>query len=153
MVLPLIILILIGTIEFGLALADLISVRQGTRDATRNAVVANYGDFTPGCTLTGGIVNLETQKVMCSAKNEIDRDQSRVAVKVVFPDLTKTPPPDDSSFLVCTEFQHRSPTGMFGFLLNSKVSQTQVSMRIEQDLTVVDAEEETSLSGSWAWCS
>ena len=64
MVLPLIILILIGTIEFGLALADLISVRQGTRDATRNAVVANYGDFTPGCTLTGGIVNLETQKVM-----------------------------------------------------------------------------------------
>ena len=46
MVLPLVIIILIGTFEFGLAMSDLISVRQGTRDATRSAVVANYGSDT-----------------------------------------------------------------------------------------------------------
>ncbi len=148
---PLIIVILLGTVEFGIALADLISVRQGTRDATRNAVVDNYGSDT-SCTLTGTITNDESKKIMCEAKNEIDRDESRVRVKLVFPD-GGNPPPDDNSLLVCTEFNHRSPTGMFSLLLNSKVSNTQVSMRVEQDLSAVDAEEETSLSGSWAWCA
>lgn len=151
-VVPLIIVILLGTVEFGIALADLISVRQGTRDATRNAVVDNYGaDLS--CTLTGTITNDESKKVICETKNEIDRDESRVRVKLVFPDGGKTAPPDDNSLLVCTEFRHRSPTGFFGLLLNSKVSKTQVAMRVEQDLSAVDAEEETSLSGSWAWCA
>ena len=61
MVLPLIIVILIGTVEFGLSLADLISVRQGTRDATRNAVVANYGQRLPGNTLT--VIDLVAMRV------------------------------------------------------------------------------------------
>ena len=148
MVIPLIIVILIGTIEFGPALADLISVRQGTRDGTRNAVVDNYGTDT-SCTIT----NDESKKVICETKKEIDRDESRVRVNLSFPDGAKTAPPNDNSLLVCTEFQHRSPTGMFGFLLDSKVSQTRVSMRVEQDLSAVDAEFETSLSGSWAWCT
>ena len=156
MVIPLIMVILIGTVEFGLSLADLISVRQGTRDAARNAVVDNYGTVTAAdaaCTLTGTVTNVESQKIMCNAKEEIDRDQTRVRIKVLFPDAGKTAPPDDNSLQVCTEFLHRSPTGMFAFLLNNTVSNTQVTMRIEQDLTAVDAEEETSLSGSWAWCT
>ena len=152
MVIPLIMVILIGTVEFGLSLADRISVRQGTRDTARNAVVDNYGTDT-GCTLAGVINNDETKKIMCNAKDEIDRDQTRVRIKVLFPDAGKTAPPDDNSLQVCTEFLHRSPTGMFAFLLNNTVSNTQVTMRIEQDLTAVDAEEETSLSGSWAWCT
>ena len=152
MVLPLIVVILIGTVEFGLSLADLIAVRQGTRDATRNAVVDNYGSDTV-CTITGTVSNDESKKIICETKNEIGRPEARVRVKLAFPDGGKTPPPDDNSLLVCAEFTHRSPTGMFGFLLNGKVSQTRVSMRVEQDLSAVDAAEETSLSGSWTWCS
>jgi hypothetical protein len=151
-VLPLILVILIGTVEFGLSLADLISVRQGTRDATRNAVVNNYGSDTV-CGIVGTVTNDETKKIICGTKNEIDRPEARVRVKVAFPDGGKTPPPDDNSLLVCAEFRHRSPTGMFGFLLNNRISTTRVSMRVEQDLSAVDAGEETSLSGSWAWCS
>ena len=152
MVLPLIVVILIGTVEFGLSLADLISVRQGTRDATRNAVVDNYGSDTV-CTITGTVTNDETKKVICGTKNEIDRPESRVRVKISFPDAGKSPPPDDNSLLVCAEFIHKSPTGMFAFLLDSRVSTTRVSMRIEQDLSAIDAGEETALSGSWAWCA
>lgn len=154
MVIPLIIVILIGTIEFGLSLADLISVRQGVRDGTRNAVVDNYGTDT-SCGLTGAAATAVdgSKTVICGTKNEIARPESRVAVKLTFPDTDKTPQPDDNSLLVCAEFQHRSPTGMFGFILDSRVSTTRVSMRIEQDLSAVDAVEETSLSGSWAWCS
>ena len=152
MVLPLIIVILIGTVEFGLSLADLISVRQGTRDATRNAVVDNYGSDEV-CDLTGlSTANVETKKIVCEAKNEIDRDETRIRVMIAFPDGGQTAPPDDNSLLVCTEFEHQSITGMFSFLLDDKVSNTQVTMRVEQDLTAVEAGSETSLSGSWAWC-
>jgi hypothetical protein len=152
MVLPLIIVILIGTIEFGLSLADLISVRQGTRDAARVTVVNNYGTDA-SCTLASATGNTETQKVMCKAKTEIDRPEDRVRIKLAFPDGGKTAPPDDNSLLVCAEFQHRSITGMFGFLLNNKVSKTQVNMRVEQDLSTLDAGEETALSGDWSWCA
>lgn len=154
MVLPLIIIILIGTFEFGLAMSDLISVRQGTRDAARSAVVATYGSDM-SCTLDVSLANPgndETRKIMCDAKDEIRREEGRVRVKVAFPDGGQTPPPDDNSFLICVEYQHNSPTGMFAVLLDNRVSETQVVMRVEQDLTGVDAGEETSLSGSWAWC-
>lgn len=147
-----IIVILIGTVEFGLSLADLISVRQGTRDATRNAVVANYGSDEV-CDLTGlSTANVETKKIICNAKNEIDREETRIRVMIAFPDGGAAPPPADNSLLVCTEFEHHSITGMFAFLLDDRVSNTQVTMRVEQDLTAVDAGQETSLSGDWTWC-
>ena len=96
--------------------------------------------------------NDETTKIICDTKDEIAQDESRVRVKLAFPDGGATPPPDDNSLLVCVEYRHASPTGMFGALLDNRVSKTQVVMRIEQDLTAVTADEETSLSGSWAWC-
>jgi hypothetical protein len=154
MVLPLILVILIGTFEFGLSMSNLISVRQGVRDTARSAVVATY-DGDTSCTLelsVGNPGNVETQKVMCDAKNQIRQDEARVRIKLAFPDGAKTPPPDDNSLLICAEYKHNSPTGMFGSLLNNRVSKTQVVMRVEQDLTAVGAGEETSLSGSWAWC-
>ena len=64
MVLPLIVVILIGTVEFGLSLADLIAVRQGTRDATRNAVVDNYGSDTV-CTITGTVGSGSSPSMRC----------------------------------------------------------------------------------------
>jgi Flp pilus assembly protein TadG len=53
LVIPLFLLVLFGIIDFGLALNDYNSVRQGVREGAREGVVGEFGATCTG-SLTGG---------------------------------------------------------------------------------------------------
>lgn len=152
LVLPVLAILLLGTIDFALVLSEIIQFRHGVRDAARATVVDEYGN--EACTLTGyGGANAETAKVLCRVHAESLGAGDAVRVNLSFPDGGKTGPPDDNSVRVCAELQLRSQTGFFDSFLDGRVSRSEVTMRIEQDLTPVDAGTETSLENDWSWCS
>ena len=56
---------------------------------------------------------------------------------------------------VCTEYRQTSMSGVLGPFINGKVAKSIAALRIEKDDTapVITAAAETSLSGSWSWCT
>ena len=83
LVLPIIMMVLFGVIEFGATYNNFISLRDGTRNAARSASVGNFGTTT-SCDLTGaGEASTNVQRLMCLTKEQIGLDTSKLRVKVV----------------------------------------------------------------------
>ncbi len=141
---PLFVLLVMGTIDFAIVFNDYNSVRQGVREGARQAVVADWD--LGGCT-TG----TSTARVVCLTKQRIDLDASRVRVRV---QLGSTYEPGNE-LTVCAMYRLESTTSFFSALLDDRVVTSSISMRIEQ----VDADAplttggDTALTGEdWAWC-
>jgi TadE-like protein len=144
LVVPLFVLLVMGTIDFAIVFNDYNSVRQGVREGARQAVVADWD--LGGCT-TGS----STARVVCLTKERIDLDASRVRVRV---QLGSTYEPGNE-LTVCAMYQLESTTSFFSALLDDRVVTSSISMRIEQ----VDADAplttggDAALSGQdWSWC-
>ena len=86
LILPVVLLILVGIIEFGSVYSKIISMRQGIREAGRQGSVANWGS-TSSCGLTGvpGTTSDDIKKLMCQAKDQAGVGDG-VRVKIVFAD-------------------------------------------------------------------
>src|SRR3954465_14760230 len=70
-VFPLLALIVFGVIQFGSTYNNYEAVRQGVRDAARQAVVGDDGSST-SCGLTGlSTANTQTRELMCLTKSLI----------------------------------------------------------------------------------
>ena len=144
MILPLVIILFMGIIDFGLAIADFNSLRQGNREAVRRAVVGDVGDTT-GCA-TGE--PSDTDKLVCLTKEKTGLDASKVKVKVVFDENYV----EGDALILCTQYPLHSITGFFGWALNDKVVHAQVDMRIEKDSLSDFGEYPEPGGGSWDWC-
>jgi hypothetical protein len=152
LVVPLVCALLFGVIEFGLIWSNQISFRQGVREADRAGIVANFGP-TASCSLhgsTGATANI--QKLMCTTKNRIGMDPTKVYVMVAF----------DSSYaagqgvIVCAQSPIKSLTGLFSPVLNGRFYRTKVEMNLEQvsgSSEVGGAEDVSGIGGSWSWCT
>ena len=85
LILPVLLLILVGIIEFGSIYSKVISMRQGVREAGRQGSVANFGTVPPTCTLNGvpfGVSD-EIQALICMAKDQAGvGDSARFKVRV-----------------------------------------------------------------------
>jgi hypothetical protein len=83
-ILPLFLAIVFGVIEFGITYNNLITIRQGTREAARQGAVGNFGSTT-SCSLTGlsGSPSTDIQKLMCLAKQQIGLSYANTRVKVM----------------------------------------------------------------------
>ena len=144
LVLPLFLLLVLGTIDFAMTLNDYNSVRQGVREGARQVVVADWSldDCTSGTS---------SQRAQCVTDRRIDLDPARTRTRI---QLEGTYEPGEQ-VTVCSMYQARSVTGMFGFLLDSVVLRSRITMRIEQ----IDDEAPLTTSSSaafpgedWSWC-
>ena len=142
-VLPIILIIVFGMIDFGFVMTDSSSVNQGTRDAARSGIVAEVGSDT-SCTITGASPSGDTEKLVCLAKDRIGLDDSDIRMKLIVGGSGDA----GDALVVCTQFPGSSRTGFFfGFLLNDKVLKSRTNMRIEQAGSLASVEETAVDSG------
>jgi hypothetical protein len=144
LVVPIFVLLVMGTIDFGMTFNDYNSVRQGVREGARQVVVA---DWTAGSCTSGTSV----QRAACITKDRIGLDAARTRVRI---DVVDSYEPGDP-ISVCAMYQARSVTGFFSAILDNKVLTSHITMRIEQidDAAPVADYSEAPLSGeSWSWC-
>jgi hypothetical protein len=153
MVLPLVLLLIMGMIDFGFGLSNLNSMRHGTREAVRRAVVADVGS-DPTCVIAGTPAGA-TKNLVCQVKNKTGLDESRLRVKIVL----DTSHAEGEGLILCTQHSLESITGLFSGLLNDKTVHTEVHMRVEKtksegaDVSIVAFEEAAPAGSDWLWCN
>jgi Flp pilus assembly protein TadG len=152
LVVPLVLTLLFGVIEFGVVWSNQIAIRQGVREGARSGVVANFGTTT-SCSLHGSTgASTDVQKLMCTTKNRIGIDPSKVYVMVAFDSSYAT----GQGMIVCAQGPITSVTGLFAPLLNGKFYRTKVEMNVEQvsgSNETGGAENVSGIGGSWSWCT
>lgn len=151
-VLPILVTLVFGIVEFGISYNNYISLRQGAREGARMAVVGNFGTNNT-CTMTGSTPASDTKLLACLTKDRIGTlDASTVRFKLAFPDTAGTYTTGDR-VRICAQYKLSSATGfpLFSAFMNNKKLSTKVDMRIEQvpSGSNLSAYEETSLTGSW----
>ena len=119
-VIPLLLLLVFGIIEWGIFINRDIALTDGTREAGRQAVVALYGGGVTSCAS-----GTPTNQLVCLAKNRIG--VNGVAVWVIAP-ATNTV---GSAFAVCATYKTTPITGLTALFL-PKYIHTETVMRVEQ---------------------
>ena len=131
--LPLVVLLTFGIIEFGIAFNDFISVRNGTREGARLGVVDDVKN-APSCPISGvpyippptPINSLDaTKALICKTKSRIDLDKTQIRVKVSF---TGTQTVGDN-LTICATYPVSSLSGQ---VLGNGTLTSRVTMRLEQ---------------------
>jgi hypothetical protein len=172
-VMPVLIIILLGIIDFGFAFNSYISLRQGTRETGRQMVVSTTPKPTSGswsCPVTGlpgvdatavaGTANADIYDLICYAKSRIGLDPSSVRVSLFWdkPFTPNTVATATDSVVVCTQYPLNSITGIFSPMLNGTIINAKTEIRIEQPsadiiTTTADPMQETALSTWPASCT
>lgn len=144
LVLPVFLMLVMGTIDFALTFNDYNSVRQGVREGARQVVVADWD--LPGCT-TG----TSSQRAQCVTTSRIDLDPARTRTRIQI----ETAYEPGEQMTVCSMYQARSTTGMFAVLLDPVVLRSRITMRIEQidDVAPLTTTSAAAFPGQdWSWC-
>jgi hypothetical protein len=156
LVLPILVLILFGIIDYGLWFSNSLDSRSGLEAATRRAVVANFADCTKPTDVVGSPSDHVLQ-IMCMVKDATGAVTGDTYVKVVLP--TDPAPPNNQGWIVdqpLTVCQTIVVKGLTGYvpLPRSGVIRTQSVMQIEQDTGQPETGgEEVLPSGlDWSWC-
>jgi hypothetical protein len=125
-VIPILLLLVFGIVEFGFLFYRQIGINQGVREAARAAVVNNYA--SSGCSGSAAA------QIACLADNRSGVSGTKSYVHVEQAGHTGV----GDSITVCSDYPESSITGiMSGFLPNHLTSK--VTMRLEQALpTLVD---------------
>jgi Flp pilus assembly protein TadG len=148
LVVPVLLMILFGIVDYGLFFNNSLSVKQGVREAARQGVVANYGS---ACSMTWSTPpSVDIQKLGCAVVDRTSAVTGTPYVKVRLPDgWTK-----GKSLIVCEMVKTSGVTGLTP-LPSSGIVTSKVEMSIEK-ATVGQVEaggEQTPPSGaSWSWC-
>ena len=148
LVVPVLLLILFGIVDYGLFFNNSLSVKQGVREAARQGVVASYGS---SCSMTWSTVpSANMQKLGCTVVDRTSAVTGTSYVKVRLPNgWTK-----GKSLIVCEMVKTEGVTGLTP-LPGSGIVTSKVEMSIEK-ATVGQVEtggEQSPPSGaSWSWC-
>lgn len=141
LVLPMLLLLVFGMIDFGVNLSDQISVREGVREGVRQAVVD-----APGAESIAEVVALTKERIG-------DVKGTRVYVD---PQATDGADAGDrgSNLTVCAYVPMRSVSGLYSPVLDGRYLWSKVTMRVEQDLGYSTPGGDPAPSGeSWARCT
>jgi TadE-like protein len=148
LVVPVLLMILFGIMDYGLLFSNSLSVKQGVREAARQGIVANYGN---PCAMTWSTPpSANIAKLGCTV---VDRTSSLTGtpyVKIELPNgWTKGKP-----LIVCEMVKTAGLTGLTPMPSSGLVT-SKVQMSIEQ-ATVGQVEsggEQAPPAGaSWSWC-
>ncbi len=176
MVVPLLVALLMGVVDFAVVFSEKIDLRQGVREASWNGSRTIFGSRQP-CPLTGftgsgfAAADANAQRVMCMAKRRADLDPTTMRTKVVIFDIdtdTTFTTGDPASYfvpghgiLVCAMRSTRSTTRFYAGLLDGGVQRTRLSnviLRKDDGGTpptptpVASAEESPLPAHDWSWC-
>ena len=158
-ILPIFLLLVFGVIQFGITYNNLITLRQGTREAARQGAVGNFGSTT-SCSLTGvsGSPSSDIQKLMCLTKQQVGLSFANTRVKVMSgsADFTSSGSfQKGEAIIVCVEYPVDAMAKFVTPVLGSAVLKTKTSMRIETSYSTTETGgQETALSGgNWGWCT
>ncbi len=153
LILPLLLLILVGILEFGAVYNKVISMRQGVREAGRQGSVANFGNAS--CPVTAGqTADQNRDDLICVVKDQAGVGE-QVKVHVAF----ETSYVAGNGVVICAVYPLQSLTGLFQPFLNGRYSKTRAQFRIE---TVPDPPAAGLSSGgadtdptgaAWGWCT
>jgi Flp pilus assembly protein TadG len=145
LILPVLVLLLFGMIDFGFIYNDYLQVRQGVRDGARQGAVANFGTVNAGCNqsfIPSGTTSTQAQSLICTTRGLIGLDQNKMRIAVCVAnnaatDCDTSVPPNPSyaagnKLVVCGMYPATSRTGFLKNFLNNGVVTTRVVIRIEQ---------------------
>jgi hypothetical protein len=141
-VVPLVLLLVFGIIEWGVFLSRRIDITQGVREAGRQGAVANFNGGLASCTGT------PTDQLVCLAKARIG--VSGVAVHVIAPASNTV----GSAFAVCATLKTTSITGLMQAVLPG-YAKTETTMRLEQAPTngLTTGGDPDPEGNNWASCA
>jgi Flp pilus assembly protein TadG len=142
-VLPFVISLLFGIIDYGSVFNDWIAVRQGGRDALRQALTNTNPSASASCSAHGTIPTGDATTMMCFTKDRVGLDASKTYVKFFF----TTPYTIGNPVKVCVLYQTSSLSGAYGSILNGRFLTTQVESLIEQSQSSFVPFEETLPAG------
>ncbi len=148
LVVPVLLLLVFGIIEYGLWFSDSLAARQGVREAARQGVVGNFG--TKDCTLTGASGDANSLALMCTAQDRIGGITGDPAVMVSAPEGWARGKP----LIVCSQMK-AGITGGIVPLPSNRIIRSEVEMSIELTTpgTPFSGGAETAPAGSdWSWC-
>jgi hypothetical protein len=148
LVVPVLLLLVFGIIEYGLWFSDSLSARQGVREAARQGVVGNFG--TESCDLTGASGDANAQALMCTAQNRIGGLTGDPAIMVAAPEGWARGKP----LVVCSQMK-AGITGGIVPLPNDQIIRTEVEMAIEltpPSTTMTQGSETPPAGADWSWC-
>jgi Flp pilus assembly protein TadG len=149
-VIPVLVFILFGIIDFGWVFNDYLSVRQGTREGARQVAVSTTppapGQAAPGTaaqwTANGCVtgVNPATDAdgymLVCYVKQRMGLKQSDTRVKITFVRQAGSKPfAAGQGVTVCTQYPAKSLSGFMSPFLSGRILASKVTIRIEQDST------------------
>ena len=133
LVLPFLIAILFGIIDFGWVFNDYVSVRQGGRDGLRQAIINPVPTNASTCNPTGTGMAWGANLV-CYTKDRVGLDPNNTRVKIYFVPQASAPYfKNGEPVKVCVQYKTGSITGAYSTVLSGKVLDTEVESLIEQD--------------------
>lgn len=167
---PILFAVVFGIIDYGMLLSDTIGLRQGVREAARQATVAEFGSTTSCGASLSGTPTTEMRKLVCltKARSDVSNDAVRVAIRFdpatsglaaanAYPAGTGSAPagPVGNGLLVCSIAPQRSITGFYSPLMSGRYVRSKVVMRIEKSAGTAQTQtNETDPSGeNWSWCT
>ncbi len=159
MVVPLMLMIVMGVVDFGTVFSQKIALRGGVRESTWNAGRAIFGSHQP-CTLyvAGPSPSSITQRTMCMAKARSELPEDDVRVKVVLVHLDPANPAGyelGNGLMVCAMSEARSTTRFFAAVLDDEVLEARLTTVIiaTDSAETLQAAQETPLpGGDWSFC-
>ena len=144
LILPLVVALLFGSLDFGMALNDYQTLRAGVRDGLRDAAVADYHPNCAGYGTSG-------QQLICSVKEAMSIDTTEVRVRVEVPMTAEV----GEKVVVCAATPMESISGVFAPMMSGRVLKAQTVMRVEvASAPLLTTTSEPPVEGSnWDWCT
>jgi TadE-like protein len=138
LVLPLLLMLVLGIIDFGAVFNSYHELRSASRDGARVAVVDNgcfpgSVDNTPlRCPAGNTVQQLANLKADIRARATGLADRNTIAIEVCYPAILPHPLVGVDNVEVRLTYPASSLTGFFGFLLNGITLESKAVMRLEQ---------------------
>lgn len=130
--LPVLVALVMGIIDFGFSFNDWISVRQGGRDALRQVIVDTSPSGTWSCNHgTFSAASTDALAMDCFTKDRVGLDANKTAVSIYFSGAFNAGQP----VKVCVLYETGSTTGFYNTILSGKILSTEVESLIEQNST------------------
>jgi hypothetical protein len=157
LVLPLLLMLAFGIIEFGTTYSNYIGLRDGVRNAARSGAVGNMGQSSNCGLEDADEASVQVKRLMCLTKRQVGLDQDALRVKIMSANSTFTGAgtfQKNDALIICAQIPTEAITGFLGQALTGKVLRTKVAMRIERSDLIAEAGEETPPDGAdWSWCT
>ena len=154
LVAPILFAVVFGIISYGLWFDDSLNLRQGVREAARQAVVGDFGSSTSCLTSYTFTPSTDSpsdmQKLVCQVKQQVGAITGPTYVKVSAPDGWQ----QGDQLLICAMVKANALPGLVP-LPNDRLIRTETRMSIEiahPGQQEPELEETPPAGADWSWC-